>query len=332
MPAHWQRRIVRGGELPPGAPSRRQFLAHGTMGLSVLALGRHVGAATPAGAETTRLILLGTGGGPRLTVPGRARAANLLLVNGVPFIVDCGSGVSQQLLAAGVALSSVRYVFITHHHSDHDLDFGNLIYNGWASGLRTPVDAFGPPPTAAMVQAYWTLNRFDIETRIADEGRVDLRTLVAAHDIDAPGRVLRTDEVTVTAARVRHPPIAEAYAYRFDTPTRSVVFSGDTTFAPELIELASGADVLVHETMHLDGLERLLKVVPNAPTLKAHLLASHTTTEDVGRVAAAAKVKTLVLSHFVPSDDPSLTEAHWLEGVRKHFTGRVIIGRDLLEV
>ena len=129
----------------------------------------------------TRVILLGTGGGPRIIVPGRAKPANLLIIKGVPYVVDCGSGVSQQLTQAGVPLNTLRYVFITHHHSDHNLDFGNLIYNGWAAGLRTRVDAYGPPPLASMMQAYWALNRFDIDTRIGDEGRPDLRKLVEAH-------------------------------------------------------------------------------------------------------------------------------------------------------
>jgi ribonuclease BN (tRNA processing enzyme) len=231
-----------------------------------------------------------------------------------------------------VALNTLRHVFITHHHSDHDLDYGNLIYNAWAAGLRTPVDAWGPPPTKAMTEAYWQLNRFDIETRIADEGRPDLRKLVTAHEFSEPGLVMQNTDVKVTAARVRHPPIVHAYAYRFDAADRSIVISGDTTYSPELIVLAKGADVLVHETMHLGGLESLLKRVPNAATLREHLLASHTVPEDIGKVAAAAGVKTLVLSHLVPSDDASITDDMWAEGVRKHYSGPIIVGRDLMEI
>jgi ribonuclease BN (tRNA processing enzyme) len=247
-------------------------------------------------------------------------------------VIDCGNGVALQLARAGIALDKLRYVFITHHHSDHNLDYGNLIYAGWAAGLRTPVDAYGPPPLAAITEAYWQLNRFDIETRIADEGRVDPRRLVAAHEFDKPGQVMRNEDVKVTAARVRHPPIAQAYAYRFDCPDRSIVISGDTAYSPELAALARGADVLVCEAMHLAGIEALLKKVPNAATLREHLLASHVVTEDVGRLAAEAGVKTLVLSHLVPGDDPSITDEMWTEGVRKHYGGTVVVGRDLLEV
>ncbi len=310
--------------------SRRSFLARAAALSAAAALPRVVGAQDAA--RRTRLVLLGTGGGPRIIANGRSKPANLLVINGVPYVVDCGEGVAHQLARAGVALNTLRHVFITHHHSDHNLDFGNLIYDGWVAGLRTPVDAYGPPPLKAISAAYWELNRFDIETRIADEGRPDLRKLVAAHEFDVPGVVLQNADVKVSAARVRHPPIVHAYAYRFDAPDRSIVFSGDTAYSPELIALAKGADVLVHEAMHLGGLDNLLKRVPNAATLREHLLASHTTTEEVGKVAAAAGLKSVVLSHLVPSDDASVTDEIWAEGVRKHYAGPVIVGRDLQEI
>ena len=286
----------------------------------------------PLAQSRTRLVLLGTGGGPRVTAKGRAKPATLIVANGIPYVIDCGDGVSLQLVRAGVALDTLRYVFITHHHSDHNLDYGNLIYNAWASGLRKPVDTYGPPPIAAMTDDWFRLNRFDIETRIADEGRVDLRRLVTAHEFAKDGQVMRNEDVKVTAARVRHPPIDQAYAYRFDCPDRSIVISGDTAYAPSLVDLAKGADVLVCEAMHLAGIERLLAKVPNAATLREHLLASHVVAEDVGKLAAEAGVKTLVLSHLVPSDDPSITEEMWMQDARKHFKGEVIVGRDLLEV
>jgi ribonuclease BN (tRNA processing enzyme) len=138
--------------------------------------------------------------------------------------------------------------------------------------------------------------------------------------------------VKVSAALVRHPLVRQAYAYRFDAKDRSVVVSGDTTYAPELAEFARGADVLVHEIMYLPGIERLVVRLPNATRLRQHLLDSHTVPEDVGKIAAQAGVKTLVLSHFVPGDDPSITDDQWAEGVRKHFKGQIIVGKDLLEI
>jgi ribonuclease BN (tRNA processing enzyme) len=288
--------------------------------------------AVQATTQKTKLILLGTGGGPRLVKGGRSKSATLIVVKGVPYVVDCGEGVAQRLTEAGVSLSTLRHVLITHHHSDHDLDFGNVIYDAWISGLNTPIDAYGPPPIQEMLDAYWQLNKFDIETRIADEGRPDPRRMVNVHEFTRPGIVLQNADVTVTATRVRHPPITDAYAYRFDATDRSIVISGDTTYSPELIALAKGADVLVHEVMDRTGIETIIGRLPNATTMREHLMASHTLVEDVGKVATAAGVKMLVLSHLVPADDKSITDAMWITGVRKHFHGRVVVGRDLMEI
>jgi ribonuclease BN (tRNA processing enzyme) len=155
---------------------------------------------------------------------------------------------------------------------------------------------------------------------------------VVVHEIKQAGSVVENDEVKVTAVRVKHPPIEQSYAYRFDAKDRSIVISGDTAYDPTLATFARGADVLVHEVMHPEHLEAILKRVPNATKLREHLIASHTNPEDVGKIASAAAVKTLVLNHFVPGDDPSMTDATWSEGVKKHFSGRIVVGKDLLEI
>jgi ribonuclease BN (tRNA processing enzyme) len=241
-------------------------------------------------------------------------------------------GVSHQLAEAKVPLPSVKYILISHHHSDHNLEYGNLVYNAWASGLSTPIQSFGPKGLQEMTKTYWELNKFDVETRIADEGRPDPRKLLVAKDIDADGDILKTEDFTITAFRTPHPPISDNFAYKFTTPDGVIVFSSDTEYNPKLAEFAKGADVLVHEVMYRPGVENLLKRNPNAATLRAHLLASHTTTEDVGRIAAAAGVRTVVLTHLVPGDDPSITDEQWAEGVRKHFKGEVIVGKDLMVI
>jgi ribonuclease BN (tRNA processing enzyme) len=283
------------------------------------------------GEKRTEIVLLGTKGGPRVG-GARKNPATLLQIGGVPYVIDCGYGVSAQLLQAGVALETLRYIFLTHMHSDHNLEYGPLVYNAWAGGLKHRVDAYGPSTLNRQTAAFFDSMKFDIDVRIDDEGRPDLRQLIAPHEFDANGLVMENADVRVTATRVRHPPIKDAFAFRFDTADRSVVISGDTNYSPELIALAQGADVLLHEVLHLPGLEALLKRVNNAATLREHILASHTTTEDVGRVAAAADVKKLVLHHFVPGDDPSITDEMWTEDVRKHFKGEIVVGRDLMVV
>lgn len=124
----------------------------------------------------TRIVFLGTKGGPRVGI-GASNPANLVVVNDTPFVIDCGMGVSRQLVSAGVPIPSVKYIFISHHHSDHNLEYGNLFYNAWAAGLSTPIHSFGPKGIEAMTKEYWELNKFDVETRIEDEGRPDPRKL-----------------------------------------------------------------------------------------------------------------------------------------------------------
>ena len=309
--------------------SRRTFLC-GAAGLA-LAQGAWIPLAFGQNKKGTRLILLGTKGGPRVG-GGRSNPSTLLLINDVPYVIDCGAGTSRQLVAAGVPLNRLRYLFFTHLHSDHMLEYGPVVYNGWATGLRTRVDAYGPPPLKTMTRAFWDYMRFDVDTRIDDEGRPDPRPLLVANEFTGPGVVMQNDDVKVTCARVLHPPIEHAYAYRFDTRERSIVISGDTNYAPALVALAQGADVLVHEILYLPGLDSLLARVPNAATLRKHIIDSHTVAEDVGRVAAEARVKTLVLSHLVPGDDPAITDEMWAADVRKHYKGRIVVGRDLLEI
>ena len=183
-----------------------------------------------------------------------------------------------------------------------------------------------------MTRLFLAMNDYDIRTRIADEGRPPLKDLIVTHEITAEGVVMQDGNVKVTAALVDHPPVTPALAYRFDCPDRSIVISGDTRPSKALVKLAEGADVLVHEVMHLPSVDRLVASEPNAKKLREHLLASHTTTEQVGRVATEAKVKTLVLSHFVPGGHPFITDEEWLNAVRPSFSGNLIVGRDLLEV
>jgi ribonuclease BN (tRNA processing enzyme) len=314
-------------------PTRRQFLLDaGALALASVSGSFGVQAQEKAaGISSTKIVLLGTKGGPKVG-GGRKNPSTLLMIGGVPYVIDCGYGVSEQLVKAGVPLQNLRYIFFTHMHSDHNLEYGPLVYNAWATGLRQKVDAYGPKTLHHQTLAYFDSMKFDIDIRIDDEGKPDLRKLVVPHEFSDNGLVMENADVRVTATRVRHPPIRDAYALRFDTKDRSIVIFGDTNYSPELIELAKGADVLLHEVLYLPGLDALLKRVTNAATLREHILASHTTTEDVGRVASAAGVKKLVLHHFVPGDDPSITDEMWIEGVRKHFKGDLVVGRDLMVI
>lgn len=315
-----------------GAPDthRRLLLSASLAGLGALALPK-LTLALGESAPRSHLVLLGTAGGPAPKAL-RAAPASAIIIDGVVYVIDCGNGVARQLALAGIPLSRIANVFVTHQHSDHTADYGNLLWLAWAGNLAHPVDTWGPPPLTRMTQLFLEMNDADIRTRITDEDRPPLAPLVRPHELTRGGMVMHDARVKVTAALVEHPPVTPAFAYRFDCPDRSIVFSGDTRPSQGLVELAHDADVLVHEVMYLPALDKIIAAESQAARLREHLLASHTTTEQVGRIATEAGVKTLVLSHFVPGGDPALTDDLWRDAVAKHFKGRIVVGRDLMEL
>jgi ribonuclease BN (tRNA processing enzyme) len=308
---------------------RRDFLLQSAALLvAPLASGAPRALCAPAArsaARTSRLILLGTAGGPTPKTT-RSGPSQIIVIGSRGYVIDCGDGVARQMMLAGV-FGTLRHIFITHHHSDHNADYGNLLLLEWGTHLTTTVDTWGPPPLARMTTLFLEMSAPDLTVREKDEGRPPLRPLVHPHEVRRGGFVMRDDLVTVTCAVVDHPLMPLALAYRFDCPDRSIVFSGDTRRSANLIALAKGADVLVHEALYLPA-------APGAPgsALRKHVLESHTPVEEVGRVAAEAGVRTLVLSHFVPSEDPPITDDQWLAGARTHFSGHIVVGHDLLEI
>ena len=308
--------------------NRREFVAAGTGILAGASWPTMIKAGEPG---RTRLILLGTGGGPRprKTV---ASSSQVIVANGVAYVVDCGDGVARQMVSAGVPVTTLRHIFITHHHSDHNADYGNLMLLAWAAGLHTRVDTWGPPPIQRMTKLFLEMSAPDINTRVADEGHSPLAPLIHAHEVEGAGAVMHDANLKVTAAVVPHPLVKLALAYRFDSSDRSIVISGDTAPSDSLIRLAQGADVLVHEAMYMPAVDRIVARTPNASGLRQHLVASHTSVEDAGRIARDAGVKTLVLSHLAPADDPAVTDQNWIDGARMHFRGTVIVGKDLMEI
>ncbi len=297
--------------------NRRDFLARAAACAAAVRLGG-------AQRSTSRLILLGTAGGP---TPKKTRAAcsQIVVVGDRGYVIDCGNGVARQMRLAGV-FDTLRHIFITHHHSDHNADLGNLILLEWGTSLTTPVDAWGPPPLARMMRLFFEMNAQDLSVRVRDEGRPPLPPLVHSHELTRGGAVMEDDRVTVTCAEVPHPLMPLAFAYRFDCPDRSIVISGDTHQAEAVVSLARGADILVHEALYTP-------LAPGAPgsALRKHILDSHTAVEDAARIAERAGVKMLVLSHLVPTDPPP-TDDEWLAAARPHFSGRIIVGHDLMEL
>lgn len=299
-------------------PTRRTVIA----GLAALPL------IAAAGAAGTRVVLLGTKGGPT-PGPDRAAPATLIAIDGKAWLVDCGNGVANQLAKAKQPLPSLARIFVTHNHSDHIADVGTLIELAWSSGLDTPVAVHGPPPIKAIVRDQLAALAYDVAARRREEGRIALATLVRVDERATPGVVVRDGGATVTSCLVDHETVRPAFAYRFDTPGRSIVISGDTRYSDNLVALATGADLLIHEAIYAPAIPRMAG--ENAPALADHLRRSHTSAEDAGLVATRAGVKKLVLSHLVPGG-PQVSDAMWTAAVRKTWTGELVIGHDLMEV
>ncbi len=278
-----------------------------------------------------RLVLLGSKGGPALRPGGPWPSSSLLEIGGRSIVVDCGLGVTRGLTDAGIDLKTLDLIFITHLHSDHVLELGPLIHTAWTAGLATPVWVFGPPGTGHYWQRFCQAMEFDIEIRIVDEGRPDIRELVSVAEF-GEGEVIEEGGLKVSALRVDHPPVIDCFALRFDHAGKSVVFSADTAFFPPLAGFAKDADVLVHEAMLEEGIERLVGKTGNGARLREHLLASHSFAAEAGRIATDANVGRLVLNHLIPADDPEIHEADWIAAARETWAGDLTIARDGLVV
>jgi len=317
-------------------PNRRALMK-AAVALPVLAALSEAGRASAAGE--TRLVILGTSGGPSVGRP-RYMTSSVILHGGQAHVVDCGYGVTEQLVRAGVKLQDIRDVFITHHHPDHNIELGTLIYFSWYAGAPG-LDVYGPPPVRQITSDYLKALKPDVDIWLDDIGHAPMGP-VNVHEVSAGGPVMTSGDMKVTAALVNHPPVVPALGYRFDFPGRSIVFSGDTTPVLSLVQLAKGADVLVHEAMYMPAMRAELDAVANRNTggsaiagdrdkLWDHLMRSHSPAEEVGRIAAEAEVKTLVLYHQVPI--VGVTDAQWTEAVRTGgYKGEVIVAKDLMVI
>lgn len=277
-----------------------------------------------------RLVLLGTQGGPFIRSYKQTPSANLIVYKNVPFVIDTGYGTTFKLREAGINLSTLKYIFITHLHSDHYLDLGPLLYNAWIAGLAEQVHIYAPAGIKSLLNAYWKSNQYDIATRIKNEGRPDIRKLAIAHEIKE-GMLMENSDFKISCLKNIHPPIEHSYAFKFKVGKKNIVFSGDTAYCPALVEFAIGADYLIHEVMYVPAVDDMAKRRPNATKLIESIKSHHTSAEDVGRIAHAAKVKNLILNHFVPPDDKSLTDQTWIDAVKSTFSGTVTVGKDLLQ-
>ncbi|UQS23568.1 MBL fold metallo-hydrolase [Amycolatopsis thermalba] len=294
--------------------SRRSALKMSLAAGGALLAGSTLTAAPAQAATGDRLVMLGVDGGPKVNA-GRAKPALALVTGGRTYLVDCGLDTTRQLVAAGLTFASVRNLFVTHHHLDHTSGLPDLVLHGWTNAPTALSDLglWGPPGMSRKVAGLKTLFGQDVELFETGGGFPEFPRL-RARDVSVGARithVMEDEHVVVDATRVFHgPEVKNAYAYRF-TLKRSgkrVVFSGDTAAPdPNLIELARGCDVLVHEVQDNDQVDAIANTLPpdQGEALRRHLLEAHSNVTDVPAVAKAAGVRTLVFCHYTPVPQPA---------------------------
>ena len=276
------------------------------------------------------IALLGVKGGPAIRPGSSMPTALLLRMAGQTLLIDAGLGAARGVCDQGIGLTGIDGIVITHLHSDHYLELGPLLHTAWTAGLDRPIPVWGPKGLGTYWQHFLASMAFDIDLRIADEGRKPLADLVVIHEMP---QALHLGGLTITPVLNNHPPLAESYALVIEGGDRKIVFSGDTAPFEGWQEACRDADLLIHEAMLAEGVEATLARLPHHdPRLRDHILRAHTEASEVGRLAAAARIKALALMHFVPEGLPGFGPDIWTSEVRSHFDGPLTLGVDGLRL
>jgi ribonuclease BN (tRNA processing enzyme) len=290
----------------------------------------------------TRVVTLGTQGGP-FPQAHRAQSSNLLLVNGTHYIIDAGDGVARRLAKGKFDVAAIGTIFLTHLHDDHTAGLGTLMSAAWDENRTSPINVYGPPRTNELVQAVIQFFTVSAEIRIDDGGKtVPLRQVFFGHDVGT-GVIFQDANIKVTAVENSHFDFHKergkhkSYSYRFETPDRVIVFTGDTGQSDALTELAKDADLLFTETNTFEDRKEMMiesgqwqrMTEAEREGLQRQGAFGHMTQKMLGEMAARANVKTVVLTHLTYS--PSGNYERRAEEVRKYFSGPVILAKDLME-
>lgn len=324
-------------------------LTMGLLGSGVALFGAAVAQTNKPNAQAlgtgTRLVTLGTRGGP-LPTKDRAQSSNLLVVNGTLYLIDAGDGVTRRIVQAGYDFRQVGKVFITHLHSDHSVGLATLLVSQWEFSRRDPTDIYG-----GGVERF-VKGIIDYLTPNAEIGwtagkKTPMAETFHGHNV-VPGLVYQDANVKVTAAENAHfnfppgsPPYGKyrSYSYRFETPGRVVVFTGDTGPFDALTELARDADVLVADVVSPDDTVELFKrngawhakSPEEQEAFIHHMKEEHLTPDVVGKMATKAGVKTIVMTHLGPTVIPNDDYQRRVDEGKKYFSGQIILAKDLMQ-
>jgi len=259
------------------------------------------------------------------------------------FVVDAGEGSTRNVLLMNLPLIKTDAILLTHFHSDHIADLGEMELQRWAGGAnKTPVEVIGPTGVEQVVQGFNLAYQLDAGYRVAHHGP-DAVPPTGAGGIAKPFElssepnasvvVFDKDGVKITAFKVDHRPVVPAVGYRFDYKGRSVVISGDTVYSESLLEHATGADVLLHEALNADLVHMLHENagLSNSPSLGriTHDIPSyHSTPQDAAKISAAARVKHLILVHIIPPLPSRILNKLFLGDAKKYYKGPITMGED----
>jgi ribonuclease BN (tRNA processing enzyme) len=279
---------------------------------------------------STRVVMLGTGT-PRPD-PNRSGPATVIVVNDTPYLIDFGTGVIRRAAAAyeqgvtalGVAGTNIKTVFLTHMHSDHTVGYPDLIFTPWVMGRREPLTVYGPNGIKAMTEHVLKAWQVDIDGRTNGINQHNATGYkVEAHEI-GPGVIYRDRNVTVTAFSVRHGEMVDSFGFRFDTPDRCIVISGDTAPTQSLIDHSRGCDVLIHEAYSEASHQQ---VPPRSQTFRR---CHHTSAPELAAIANEVKPGLLVVYHRSDAGGRSTEpEDVLVDEIRQTYNGAVVMGHDL---
>ena len=324
-------------------------VAVGVVGI-VLGASSAASSGAVGSASGTELLFLGTGGGPPLNAD-RSEPSTLLIVDGRPYLIDCGIGTMRRLLEARVASETIRTIFFTHLHADHDLGLADVMANDFfmlnQAGSSDTIDIYGPPQTKQLVDAAFQYITYGFTAFAAEPGAIRaglvngaLRSPFDAHEIQRDGVVFQDDKIRVTAAENSHYSLMsspanqemKSYSYRIETPHGVIAFTGDTGPSDAVARLAAGADVLVSEIQSENNIGQFVKQMgeqnhwpaERTAALMQHMIREHLIERDAGAIAAKAHVKSLVLYHY-----DAANSASYIAAVKKYFGGPVFGSADL---
>jgi len=275
----------------------------------------------------TRIVFLGTGN-PSAN-PDRMGPSVAIVVNGTPYIIDCGPGVVRRAAAAarlgvkGMEVTNLKMLFVTHLHSDHTLGYPDLIFSPWVLGRKKPLEVYGPPGIQAMTNHILLAYQEDNDIRIKGLEHANATgNKVNVHEIK-PGVIYKDQNVTVKAFLVKHGSWPQAFGFRFETPDRTIVISGDTSPSQSVVENCNGCDVLIHEVYSQVGFNA------SKEDWRKYILSFHTSTRELSEIATKAKPKLLILYHQMFFGGPTDTEDGILNEIRQGYQGRFVSAHDL---